>query len=160
METCIPSIWNNSYKINKITQTFASNAKLAKYFKSILLCLEMTQACFCKILPFSIDPKHHKTKVLKVSYSCIYRLPFVQILSKAIGINNKSSCCFIGIQIHFQNAVILFFILLDLPTRAGSPQQPKPITVGPFLPNPPCQLSLWEEILCIVFVKNNICIQL
>ena len=41
---------------------------------------------------------------------------------------------------------MILFILLDLPTRAGSPQQHKPITVGPFfLPNPPCQLSLWEE---------------
>jgi hypothetical protein len=37
------------------------------------------------------------------------------------------------------------FIYLALPTRAGSPQQHMPITVGPFLPNPPCQLSLWEE---------------
>ena len=41
--------------------------------------------------------------------------------------------------------ILFIFILLDLPTRAGSPQQHKPITVGPFLPNPPCQLSLWEE---------------
>jgi hypothetical protein len=38
---------------------------------------------------------------------------------------------------------IVFY--LALPTRAGSPQQHMPITVGPFLPNPPCQLSLWEE---------------
>ena len=37
------------------------------------------------------------------------------------------------------------FIYLALPTRAGSPQQHMPITVGPFLPNSPCQLSLWEE---------------
>jgi hypothetical protein len=28
--------------------------------------------------------------------------------------------------------VFILFILLDLPTRAGSPQQHKPITVGPF----------------------------
>jgi hypothetical protein len=27
---------------------------------------------------------------------------------------------------------LFYFILLDLPTRAGSPQQHKPITVGPF----------------------------
>jgi hypothetical protein len=43
---------------------------------------------------------------------------------------------------------IYLFIYLALPTRAGSPQQHiMPITVGPFffLPNPPCQLSLWEE---------------
>ena len=43
---------------------------------------------------------------------------------------------------------ISIFIYLALPTRAGSPQQHMPITVGPFfffLPNPPCQLSLWEE---------------
>jgi hypothetical protein len=42
----------------------------------------------------------------------------------------------------------LLFIYLALPTRAGSPQQHMPITVGPFClthPNPPCQLSLWEE---------------
>ena len=38
------------------------------------------------------------------------------------------------------------FIYLALPTRAESPQQHMPITVGPFcLYNPPCQLSLWEE---------------
>ena len=46
---------------------------------------------------------------------------------------------------HQDGLFYFYFILLDLPTRAGSPQQRKPITVGPFLPNPPCQLSLWEE---------------
>jgi hypothetical protein len=40
---------------------------------------------------------------------------------------------------------IYLFIYLALPTRAGSPQQDMPITVGPFVSNPPCQLSLWEE---------------
>ena len=30
------------------------------------------------------------------------------------------------------NILFFYFILLDLPTRAGSPQQHKPITVGPF----------------------------
>jgi hypothetical protein len=32
----------------------------------------------------------------------------------------------------------------SLPTGTGSPQQHVPITVT-LLPNPPCQLSLWEE---------------
>jgi hypothetical protein len=41
--------------------------------------------------------------------------------------------------------LVQLFFYLALPTRAGSPQQHMPITVGPFLPNPPCQLSLWEE---------------
>ena len=34
----------------------------------------------------------------------------------------------VSVNIYF----LFFFILLDLPTRAGSPQQHKPITVGPF----------------------------
>jgi hypothetical protein len=38
------------------------------------------------------------------------------------------------------------FIYLALPTRTASPQQHVPITVDwTLLPNPPCQLSLWEE---------------
>jgi hypothetical protein len=40
---------------------------------------------------------------------------------------------------------IYLFIYLALPTRAGSPQQHMPITVGPLVPNPPGQLYLWEE---------------
>jgi hypothetical protein len=37
-------------------------------------------------------------------------------------------------------------IYLALPTRAGSPQQHNYANYcGPFLPNSPCQLSLWEE---------------
>jgi hypothetical protein len=47
--------------------------------------------------------------------------------------------------IRFLKETVLYFIYLALPTRAGSPQQHMPITVDPFLPNPPCQLSLWEE---------------
>ena len=46
---------------------------------------------------------------------------------------------------YLKHAHFYLFIYLALPTRAGSPQQHMPITVGPFLPNPPCQLSLWEE---------------
>ncbi len=48
---------------------------------------------------------------------------------------------------------IKIFIYLTSLTRAGSPQQFMPITVGPALPNPPCQLSLWEEtgVLCFNF---------
>ena len=38
-----------------------------------------------------------------------------------------------------------FFFYLALPTRAGSPQTAYANYCGPFLPNPPCQLSLWEE---------------
>ena len=39
----------------------------------------------------------------------------------------------------------LFFILFSFAKRAGSPQQHLQITVGSFLPHPPCQLSLWEK---------------
>jgi uncharacterized membrane-anchored protein len=40
----------------------------------------------------------------------------------------------------------IYFIYLALPTRAGSPQQHMPITVGPFcLTHPVNLLSLWEE---------------
>jgi phosphatidylserine synthase len=74
METCIPSIWNSSYKMYKIDNS--------AYHKNLIQLL------------------------------IIYRLPFVQILSKAIGINNKSSCCFIGVQIHFQNVVILTILCI------------------------------------------------
>jgi hypothetical protein len=48
----------------------------------------------------------------------------------------KSCCRFSDSTKYIQRSKALFyfifFILLDLPTRAGSPQQHKPITVGPF----------------------------
>ena len=47
-----------------------------------------------------------------------------------------SSCAIIGLVIY----------LFSFATRAGSPQQREPVTAcRPVLPNPPCQLSLWEE---------------
>ncbi len=42
--------------------------------------------------------------------------------------------------------IYLFFYLFNFPTRAGSPQRTAYANYcGPALPNPPCQLSLWEE---------------
>jgi hypothetical protein len=39
---------------------------------------------------------------------------------------------YIDVPVICNNFILFYFILLDLPTRAGSPQQRKPITVGPF----------------------------
>ena len=45
------------------------------------------------------------------------------------------------------NAQSLFIYLFSFATRAGSPQQHMHANYcGPFLPNPPCQLSQWKEI--------------
>ena len=38
-----------------------------------------------------------------------------------------------------------FFLLFSFATRAGSPQQREPITVGPYYLTHPSQLFLWEE---------------
>ena len=38
-----------------------------------------------------------------------------------------------------------FFYLFSFATRAGSPQQREPITVGPYYQTHPVNFSLWEE---------------
>jgi hypothetical protein len=107
-----------------------TNLKSMSSCLSVKWCLEFCKFClYCCILIWR--------RFFSMKDNCIYIILFLNrqahwirlVPSKHIYFANWEFCVVWPTRISFLD---VFFIYLALPTRAGSPQQHKPITVGPF----------------------------